>query len=394
MKPLPRTRRTVGLAAILLLAGNPLRAQDLAFRDLLSSAQASLAAGDTVGYLEQMKRGEELLDEGHLNRPFAQYHVARGYAMLGDSTASVAALQRMLDEAIEGLMIVYTAFDPAFGWLRGSPAFQDLLRQARATEITATHLQGSVWLLEGAGSQIAASIGPDGVLLVDTGYSLASPGIQRALKSAAGRGGEAAIRYVVSTHFHEDHVGGNANLGFFATIMAHPNTRRAMTEEQTFIDGVVLPPRGGAGLPELVSDQPIELFFNGEDISIIPLRGHTDGDVAVYFAQARVLHIGDRFFPTTVDYVLPSADIDQFLETMDALMARIPDDGLVISGHAPVVPVARLREAYQSTAQMIEFVRVGQESGKSAGQLAAEAEDRGYPARWVRGIYQAIGESE
>ncbi len=71
--------------------------QDVSFRVLLSSATASLAAGDTAGYLEQIKEGEASLSEGHINRPFAQYHVARGYAMVGDSTASVAALRRMLD---------------------------------------------------------------------------------------------------------------------------------------------------------------------------------------------------------------------------------------------------------------------------------------------------------
>jgi len=89
--------------------------------------------------------------------------------------------------------------------------------------------------------------------------------------------------------------------------------------------------------------------------------------------------------------MLPSSDIEQFLETMDELMAMIPDDGLVVSGHAAVVPIGRLREAYQSTAQMIEFVRTGREAGKAVGQLGREADERGYPVRWVGPIYEAIG---
>jgi glyoxylase-like metal-dependent hydrolase (beta-lactamase superfamily II) len=361
--------------------------QEATFRSLSSSATASLAAGDTAGYLEQMTRGEDLLEEGHINRPFAQYHVARGHAMQGDSAAAVAALQRMLDEDVEALMIVYTAFDPAFAALRGTDEFQALLVEARATEIRVRHVRGAVWLLEGAGSQIVASIGPEGVLLVDTGYSLASAGIERALEEQDAGG----IEYIINTHFHEDHVGGNANLGYYATIIAHPNTRAALQQDQEFIQGVSVPARGGAALPDLVSDQPLELFFNGDTVRVIPLRGHTTGDVVVYFSQSRVLHMGDRFFPDNMDFMLPAADIELFLETMDALMAAVPDDGVVVSGHAGVVPIARLREAYQGTAQMVEFVRAGREAGKSVGQLATEAEGRGYPARWVGPIYQAIG---
>ena len=360
--------------------------QDVTFRSLSSSATSSLAAGDTAGYLEQMKRGEDLLEEGHINRPFAQYHVARGYAMLGDSAESVAALRRMLDEDVEALMIVYTAFDPAFDSLRGATEFEALLDDARATDIRASHLSGSVWLLEGAGSQIVASIGPDGVLLVDTGYSLASPGIQRALKKLDAGG----IQYIINTHSHEDHVGGNANLGYYSTIIAHPSTRTALQQDQDFIDGVAVPARGGAALPDLVSDQPLELFFNGDTVYVIPLKGHTTGDLVVYFSQSRVLHMGDRFFPENMEFMLPSSDIEQFLETMDELMAMVPDDGLVVSGHAAVVPMDRLRDAYQSTAQMIEFVRAGREAGKAAGQLEGDAEERGYPVRWVGPIYEAI----
>jgi cyclase len=382
-----RTVAAFGLVTMLSLVGIPLRAQDVTFRELLSSATSSLAAGDTAGYLEQMKRGEDLLEEGHINRPFAQYHVARGYAMVGRSAESVAALRRMLDEDVEALMIVYTAFDPAFASLRGTTEFQALLDDARDTDVQASHLRGSAWLLEGSGSQVVASIGPDGVLLVDTGYSLASAGVQRALKKQ----GAGDIQYIINTHSHEDHVGGNANLGYYSTIIAHPNTRAALRQDQEFIDGVAVPARGGAALPDLVSDQQLKLFFNGDTVYVIPLRGHTTGDLVVYFSQSRVLHMGDRFFPENMQFMLPSSDIELFLETMDELMAMIPDDGLVVSGHAAVVPIDRLREAYQSTAQMIEFVRAGREAGKSVGQLGGEADERGYPVRWVGPIYEAIG---
>ena len=73
-------------------------------------------------------------------------------------------------------------------------------------------------------------------------------------------------------------------------------------------------------------------------------------------------------------------------------MVLLPDDALVVTGHSPVVSIEELRGAHSATAAMIEFIRTGKEQGKSAGQLAAEAEERGYPVRWVEGIYEALGE--
>jgi len=383
--------RTAGLCAIALLFCGRAGAQTSpapTFRSAFGEGQSALAAGDTAKYVMYMTEAHELLDEGHLNTPFVQYHIARGHAMLGEDAEAIAWLQRMLEEGIEGLMIVYTAFDPAFAAMRQTPAFQAVLAEARETEIEATLLRGSVWLLDGAGSCILASIGPDGVLLVDTGYSLATTSIRGVLRD----NGSSDIRYIINTHFHEDHVGGNANLGYEAAIIAHPNTRQSLQEDQTFIDGVVIPVRQEPALPDLLASEPIELHVNGETVTIIPLPGHTTGDVVVYFSEARVLHMGDRFFPTALEFIYPSRAVDQYLSTMDSLMAELPDDVLVVSGHAPVVSIEELRAVHKSTAAMIEFIRTGKEQGKSAGQLTAEAEERGYPARWVEGLYEAMEE--
>ena len=381
--------RTGGLLLLTLLFGVPAFAQTYdapTFRSAFQEGQTALAAGDTSRYVTHMTEAHGLLEEGHLNTPFVQYHIARGYAMLGEDEQAIAWLRRMLDERIEGLMIVYTAFDPAFHTMRQTPAFQALLAEARETEVEATPLRGSLWLLEGAGSCIVASIGPDGVLLVDTGYSLTTTSIRRVLRA----NGSSDIRYIINTHFHEDHVGGNANLGYGAAIIAHPKTRAALQEDQIFIDGVVIPVRQEPALPDLLAAEPIQLHFNGETISVIPLPGHTTGDVVVYFAESRVLHMGDRFFPTTSEFIYPSRAVDRYLSTMDSLMASMPDDVLVVTGHAPVVPIEELRRAHKATAALIEFIRTGREAGKAAGQLEREAEDRGYPVRWVEVIYEAL----
>lgn len=382
------TFRTIQLSIALLLGASPLLAQSgTTFREQYQSGLAALQAGDTVRYLHQLEGAHALLEPGSLNRPFIQYHVARGYAMMGDQAQSLYWLSRMLDEKIEGLMIYYAAFDPAFDQLRSSAGYQALIERARDTEISVTKLGGNVWLVEGGGCMVLASIGPDGVLLVDTGYALAATAVRRALRSHGGRD----IRYIVNTHFHEDHVGGNANLGSQGAIIAHPETRAALSESQTFIDGVDVPARAGPALPNILTGERMEIHFNGERIVLVPLPGHTEGDLIVYFTESKVLDVGDRFFPDDSRFIWPGQQPSRHIATLDDLLAEVSPEAVVVSGHAQPRPLADFMEAHQRTAEMIEFIRTGRAAKKPLGQLEMEGEERGYPKRWIQGLYQAVG---
>ncbi|HSM16931.1 MAG TPA: MBL fold metallo-hydrolase [Gemmatimonadales bacterium] len=388
MRRIPRWLRLA--CALGLLAGTAQAQQgDLdRFRVYFEQATTALAADDTTGYTKALEQAYPFLPARHLNRPFVQYHLARAYAMTGDSLSAARWLSQMLHDRIEGLMLYYTAYDGAFDPVRSSKSFKDVMRQVDTLEVTATHLQGNVYLLEGAGCQIAAQVGPDGVLLVDAGYSLAAPAILRALGGIT----KAPIRYVINTHYHEDHVGGNATLGAAAAVMAHPKTREALLEPQTFIEGVVVPPHTGHSLPTLLVENPVSIEFNGETVHVFPLPGHTEGDLVVRFEGSDVLHMGDRYFALASPYIWPGKQVDAYVATMDSLLATLTPDTKVIAGHGPVTPAASLNASYQATLELIDFVRMAVSAAKTVEQTRAMGKARGFPEPWVAAIYEALTE--
>jgi glyoxylase-like metal-dependent hydrolase (beta-lactamase superfamily II) len=162
-----------------------------------------------------------------------------------------------------------------------------------AVEIESYHVSGNVYMLVGAGGNMAVSVGDDGVLLVDDQFAPLTEKIVAAIRTLS----DEPIKYVINTHVHGDHTGGNANLAARgAVIVAHENVRVRMTTADS--------PEGA--LPVLTFSGPVTFHFNGEEISVIPAvaPAHTDGDSFVYFRGSNVLHTGDVYVTTS----FPGAD--------------------------------------------------------------------------------------
>ena len=230
-----------------------------------------------------------------------------------------------------------------------------------------------VYVLYGSGGNIGASVGPDGVFLIDDQYAVMTARITEALAKIAPE----PPRFVLNTHWHGDHTGGNENLaGKGSLIVAHDNVRARMSTEQfsKFFDRSTPASPAGA-LPAVTFNDSLSFHLNGEDIrGYHAPQAHTDGDVFIHFRKANVIHTGDIVFAGMYPFVdLDSggsiagvvAAVDRMLEIADAKTRIVP-------GHGEVTDRAGL-EAYRSmlvttSGRMRELV----ESGKTVEQVLAE----------------------
>ena len=213
-------------------------------------------------------------------------------------------------------------------------------------EIKTTHVAGAVHMLEGAGGNIGVSVGSDGVLMVDDQFAPLAGRISAAIESLGG----GAAAYVLNTHYHGDHTGGNPIFGATGVIVAHENVRVRL------VAGDMAP----AGLPVVTFADRIRLYFNGDRIDVIHLpRGHTDGDSVVWFRNAGVIHMGDHLFHGRFPYVdVPSGgSVDGFLANLETVLEMIPSDTRVIPGHGPLAGVDALRESVSVIRESQEMVR-------------------------------------
>ena len=158
-------------------------------------------------------------------------------------------------------------------------------------EIKSTKVAGNVYMLQGSGGNIGVSVGADGILIVDDQYAPLADKIKAALKTL----GEGKLKFVLNTHWHGDHTGGNAAFSPEAPIIAHTNVRKRLAEGMN-ITGRKVQPAPKEALPVVTFDHSVSIHFNGEEIRVIHFpRGHTDGDAIIFFTNSNVVHMGDCF---------------------------------------------------------------------------------------------------
>jgi glyoxylase-like metal-dependent hydrolase (beta-lactamase superfamily II) len=236
-----------------------------------------------------------------------------------------------------------------------------------AVEIKATHVHGTVFMLEGAGGNIGVSVGADGILIVDDQFAPLADKIRAALQKL----GEGKLQFVLNTHWHGDHTGGNIEFSSEATIIAHHNVRKRMAAGQELL-GRQVEPAPAEALPVITFDDSLTIHFNGEEVRAVHLPpGHTDGDTVVFFEASNVVHMGDDLWTGRFPFVdLSSGGSVQGLErSMKKLLAELPDDVALIPGHGPLSTKQDL-EAYQRMlAASIELVRKQMSEGKSVEEI-------------------------
>jgi len=237
-------------------------------------------------------------------------------------------------------------------------------------EVKATKVAGNVYVLTGSGGNIGATVGDDGVALIDDQFAPLAPKIQAALRQLSPR----PVRFVINTHWHGDHTGGNPVFAETATIMAHLNVRkRLLTGGKTSF--VEFPPVTGKALPVVTFEQGLSLWWNGEEIRALhPGIGHTDGDSVIWFTRSNVVHMGDDYFAGMFPFVdlASGGSVIKLIESVDVILGQIPAEAKVIPGHGPVTGVAELRGYRGMLDGVVAAVRKGLASGKTVEQMQKE----------------------
>ena len=237
-------------------------------------------------------------------------------------------------------------------------------------EVKATKVAGNVYVLTGSGGNIGATVGDDGVALIDDQFAPLAPKIQAALRELS----PGPVRFVINTHWHGDHTGGNPVFAETATIMAHLNVRKRLLSggKTPFIE---FPPVTGKALPVVTFEQGLSLWWNGEEIRAIhPGIGHTDGDSVIWFMRSNVVHMGDDYFAGMFPFVdlASGGSVTKLIESVDVILGQIPADAKVIPGHGPVTGVAELRSYRGMLDGVVATVRKGLASGKTVEQMQKE----------------------
>ena len=246
-------------------------------------------------------------------------------------------------------------------------------------QMKATKVAGNVWMLEGAGGNIGVSVGDDGLLIVDDQFAPLADKIRAALKGIADK----KLHFILNTHWHGDHTGGNVVFGPEATIIAHDNVRKRLaTEQKSTVFNTTTPPSPKEALPVITFDQTLTVHFNGEDIRAIHYpKGHTDGDSVIFFSASNVVHLGDDFFAGRFPFVdLESGgSVEGLVKNIGELITKIPADAKLIPGHGTISTLDDLKSYHRMLQQTTEIVRGKISAGKTLDQIKSE----GLPAEWA-----------
>ncbi len=234
-------------------------------------------------------------------------------------------------------------------------------------EIRVARVQGTVWFLEATGDvagNMAAQIGPDGVLLVDTQFAELAPLIRKAIAGLASD----PVTYVINTHHHEDHADGNREFGQGAVILGSDNARRRLA-------GLPVNAR-----PSLTTASRMTFHLNGEEIRLMHFpNAHTDSDLVVHFVGSNVFHLGDLFNAGEASF--PSVDVEAggtltgMVEALEKLLEIIPPGAKIIPGHYKLSDAEGLQQTHTMLVETISYVR----DARAAGLSLEEIQKQGLP---------------
>jgi len=254
-------------------------------------------------------------------------------------------------------------------------------------EVQSEKVADGVYMLKGAGGNIGLSIGPNGSLVFDDQYAPLSDKILAAIKALT----PDPVRFVVNTHWHGDHTGGNENLAKTgAFLVAHENVRKRMGSEQFIaMFNQKVPASPEAALPVVTFAEGVTFHWNGDEVRAFHVApAHTDGDTVVQFVKADVVHMGDCFFNGNFPFIDTSSGgkVDGIVAAADRVLGGVTDKTKIIPGHGPVASKADL-QAYRDTVKSVrDRVAKLKAEGKTKEAAVAAKPTAEFDAKWGQGF--------
>jgi glyoxylase-like metal-dependent hydrolase (beta-lactamase superfamily II) len=211
------------------------------------------------------------------------------------------------------------------------------------------------------------------------------------IKAAIARLTKKPVRFVLNTHWHFDHTGGNENLGKAgALIVAHENVRRRMSAEGLIgFLGMKIPPSPKPALPVVTFTQDVTFHINGDEVAAYHVpKAHTDGDAIVHFRKSNVVHMGDTFFNRLYPFIDTSSGgtVDGMIAAADRVLGIVGDQTKIIPGHGPLASKADLKAYRDMLATVSERVRNQIKAGKKLDEVIASKPSAEFDAAWGKGF--------
>ena len=254
-------------------------------------------------------------------------------------------------------------------------------------EIQTQKLADTVYMMTGSGGNLGLSAGEDAVFLIDDQFAPLTPKIEAAIAKITDK----PVKFVLNTHWHFDHTGGNENLGKAGgIIVAHENVRKRLSAEG-FIEflGMKTPPSPKIALPMVTFTRDLTFHVNGDEVLVLYApKAHTDGDAIVQFKKSNVIHTGDTFFNKMYPFIDTSSGgtADGMVRAADLVLRLADDDTKIIPGHGPLANKADLQAYRDMLADVSARVRRLVRQGRTLDQVVAAKPTAKYDEAWGKGF--------
>ena len=254
-------------------------------------------------------------------------------------------------------------------------------------QIKTEKLSDTTYMLTGAGGNLGVSVGKDAVFVVDDQFAPLTPKIKAAIAKLSRK----PVKFVLNTHWHFDHTGGNENFGKAgALIVAHENVRKRMSSEQLIeFLGMPIKPSPDQALPIVTFTTDATFHLNGDEVHVFHVaNAHTDGDAIVQFRKSNVIHLGDVFFNKLYPFIDTSSGgtIDGMIAAADTVLALANDDTKLIPGHGPLATKDDLRNYRDMLSTIAGRVKTQIKDGKTLGDIIASKPTVEFDEAWGKGF--------